>query len=371
MGEGRESVRGPAELRLTPVSGLGAKGPACFLVEADDARLLLDLGHGPQPGLWPDVSQVGRVDAVLLSHSHNDHAGGLKLLSGVGNPPVHASEIVAELIRKDHANVEPLPLKGTAEVCGVRVTTGRNGHAPGGIWLHLEVGGGVLYMGDNSAESLLYAFDPPPRAATIIVDASYGDYDVSMADCLKTFDAVLDSPPVLLPAPAAGRGPEMALHVMRSGRGLPHLDDGTRNGIDNLLERSRACLRPGVEADLARLKREAPPIEGADGIMIAVSGDGAYGAVKRLVTEWEKQDTPAIIFTGYRPPGTPSDTLTRSGRARSMRWNVHPRLSDNARLARETGAKTVLPAFGDARHLERWQAVFATARVVLQGPVEP
>ena len=31
------------------------------------------------------------------------------------------------------------------EVLGVRVRTGRNGHAPGGVWLHLDIGGGLLY----------------------------------------------------------------------------------------------------------------------------------------------------------------------------------------------------------------------------------
>ncbi len=355
-------------MKLTPVSGLGMKGPACFLVESGDARLLLDLGHGPDPNMWPDVSSVGRVDAVLLSHSHNDHAGGLELRSQIGDPPVYASEIAAVLVR-GHDAIASLPLRGTTKVCGVRVTTGRNGHAPGGIWLHLDVGDGVLYMGDNCTESFLYAFDPPPAAATVIVDSSYGDYDVSMSDCLKVFDAVFDAPPVLLPVPAAGRGPEMALYVLRRGGDLPHIDEGIRTGIANLLERSRACLLPGVEADLARLQREAPAVDGGRGVMVAVSGDALSGAARRLVTEWEFQPTPAIVFTGYRPPGSPSDRLTRSGRARFLRWNVHPRLSDNARLVRETGAKTVLPAFGDARHRDTWQAAFAPARVVLEGSV--
>ena len=355
-------------MKLTPVSGLGAKGPACFLVDTGDARLLLDLGYGPAPGHWPDVSQVGRVDAVLLSHSHNDHAGGLKLLPEVGNPLVYATDVVRGLI-KDAGETAALPLHGAVEVCGVPVTTGRNGHAPGGVWMHLAVGGGVLYMGDYSTESMLYAFDRPPRADTLIVDSSYGDYDVAMTDCLKHFDAVFDAPPVLLPVPAAGRGPEMALYLLRKHGALPHIDDGIRKGLSTLLERSRACLVPGVEPDLARLERDAPAIDGAKGVMVAVSGDAMSGAARQLVAEWENEAAPAIVFTGYRPPGSPSERLTNSGRARFLRWNVHPRVSDNARLVRETGAKTVLPAFGDARHLGAWQSAFAPARVVLDGSV--
>ena len=46
-----------------------------------------------------------------------------------------------------------------------------------------------------------------------------------------------------------------------------------------------------------------------------------------------------------------------------------PPLSDNVELVRQTGAHTVLPAFGDARHCDAWQSAFGRARVVLQGPV--
>src|SRR4029079_8500445 len=69
---------------LKVISGVGAKGPACFLLEAQGKRLMLDLGYGPQPGLWPNVDDVGRVDALLLRHSHKDHIGTLSAVAQSG-----------------------------------------------------------------------------------------------------------------------------------------------------------------------------------------------------------------------------------------------------------------------------------------------
>src|SRR5271168_4444924 len=141
-------------LRL--ISGVGKKGPACFLIEAQSKRLMLDLGEGPPPGLMPDVADIGRVDAVILSHGHRDHVGGLSLLPKLGNPPVYATEIVLRAL-PDGIAKRPLPLRGRGDVLGIAVQTGRNGHAPGGIWLRFAVGDGLLYTGDFSAESMLYA----------------------------------------------------------------------------------------------------------------------------------------------------------------------------------------------------------------------
>ncbi len=353
---------------LRPVSGSGGKGPACFVVENGGARFMLDLGYGPQPGRWPDVSQVGRVDALLLTHGHRDHAGGLKLRAEIGDPPVYATDIVRRLLPRD-ITVHSLPLAGSVDVCGVSVTTGRSGHAPGGVWLHLGIGNGLLYMGDHSLESGVYATDTPPGAATLVLDASYGDYDTPLSEQTRAFDALFDGGPVLLPVPEGGRGPEIALHLARNGRPLPHIDDAMRTALIRLAAADRACLRADIAEELARLAADAPRIEGRRGVMLASRADATGGEAARLAELWEIEPEPAIVFTGYIPPGTPAARLTQRGRARHLRWNVHPRLTENIALARAVGAQTVVPAFGDAKHLLLWQQAFAPARVAIAEPV--
>jgi Cft2 family RNA processing exonuclease len=354
--------------RLIPISGCGAKAPACFLVNTRHARVMLDLGCGAQPDSWPDLSAIGAVDALLLSHSHRDHAGALELRSAIGNPRVHASAIVAELVAPA-VDAALLPLTGTTDVCGIRVTTGRSGHAPGSVWLHLDVDDGLLYTGDYSVESPVYAYDVPPPARTVILDASYGDHDAPLAGTIAALERVIDAGPVLLPVPAAGRAADIALHVARSGRGLPHIDDEVRALLVKLATDYRDCVRPGVAAELAAIARDAPGIDGAEGVMLASAADAASGRAAGLVSAWENADAPAIVFTGYVPRGTPAERLTRTTRASVVRWNVHPRLSDNAALVRACNAKVVLPAFADAKHIWTWRSAFVPAQIAFEGPV--
>jgi Cft2 family RNA processing exonuclease len=355
-------------LRL--ISGVGKKGPACFLIEAEGKRVLLDLGEGPPPGCFPAVEGLGRVDALVLSHGHKDHVGGLALLAKLGSPPVYATEIVARGLPEGIAARE-LPVSGKAEVLGIAVTTGRNGHAPGGIWIHFALGSGFLYTGDYSAESILYAYDPPQiAAATALIDGSYGEYRKPLAQCRETLVPFVARGPLLLPAPPNGRGPELALEFARQGVGDIFVDDATQKALWRLGDIDRVSLRDGVGDEIERLAATVKPIDGARGIMIAGSADGVSGVTKKLLAEWEHAAAPTILFTGYVNPTTPAERLVKSGRAQTMRWNVHPLVSDTAALVRSVEARTVIPAFCDRAQLAALAVALAPARVTMDGPVE-
>ncbi len=355
--------------KLTAVSGLGAKGPACFLLDTGRARLLLDLGYGPAPGQWPDVSGIGPVDALVLSHGHRDHAGALKLAPQVGNPPLFAtSTVLARLGRTSEGTA--LPLHGEAEVCGIKVRTGRNGHAPGGIWLHFGVEGGVLYTGDYGVESPIYAYDEPPPAAAVVLDASYGDYGNSIKDCADRLSAVFARGAALAPVPPDGRGPELAYHVATACGIMPCIGADLRASLERMASLEQDSLRPDVAGDLSRIARDAPPLTEPRGILLTGRADASDGEAAGLATRWEHEAAPEIVFTGYFPPRSPAQRLIDSGRASYVRWNAHPRLADNVALARSTMARIVMPAFGDSsRHLEAWRKAFAPARVVIERDV--
>jgi hypothetical protein len=87
------------------------------------------------------------------------------------------------------------------------------------------------------------------------------------------------------------------------------------------------------------------------------------------VQQWEHRTAPGIVFSGYIPPGTTADRLVKSGRAKFLRWNVHPRLSDTIALVRATGAATVIPAFCDRKFLSALQAALTPANVTMDAVI--
>lgn len=86
--------------RLT-VLGSGSAGN-CALVETDRVRLLLDAGLSARQ-ILARLASLGLVpadlDAVLLTHEHGDHAGGLEVLCRRWDIPIYTNSLTADALR--------------------------------------------------------------------------------------------------------------------------------------------------------------------------------------------------------------------------------------------------------------------------------
>ncbi|MEZ2126725.1 MULTISPECIES: MBL fold metallo-hydrolase [unclassified Sinorhizobium] len=358
-------------MKVQAISGYGGKTPACFLVEISDRRFLLDLGEGPETGVYPDVSGLGRIDAVLIGHSHKDHVGALHLLKEIGAPPVYATAMVRQIVGHPALDAtRDLPLRGTTEILDVKVETGRASHAPGGIWMRIGGEGGVLYTGDWTLESELYDFDPPPAAVVLICDASYGDYDAPLTDGVRQILDEAATGPLLLPMPPAGRGLDVAVLLAEAGVDISICK--AHRGIAARLIESKAgeVSEEGKRRlyDMLGKAGELTETSVQGGVMIAATADAGSGVAEPLASRFAVDGTAHIVFTGHVADDTPGKKLLSERRAKFIRWNVHPRASDVAWLVDQVRPKAVLPVFCGQPALGEFIAAnpaipFATAQV--------
>jgi hypothetical protein len=324
------------------LSGLGEKGPACIRLWTGRRLWLLDVGFGPEANSPFRPEWLAGADAVFITHDHIDHIGGAAHAVRAGLP-VHTTARTARALPPG-ADLRLLPERGRAEIDGVTVTTGRNGHALGGVWLHFAVGqGGLFYSGDWSEESGWFAFDAPPAAATALIDASYHLDAVPQAQRKMALDGILGAlapaVQVLFPVPPSGRAGELALHLM--GRGTITLDDACREAIRDALGQGAAASRA---QDLNRLI--AAPFDPKARFLICDTPNADGGMAWRIVQGWRDNGTlgqrGVVVFTGHM---TAHARAIAAHGGHHARWNVHPPLGDQKRMLARLGARRFAPMF--------------------------
>lgn len=225
------------------LSGLGEKGPACIRLWTGRQLWILDVVFGPEASSPFRSEWLQGADAVFITH---DHIGGAAHAIRA-HLPIHTTACTARALPPG-ADLRLLPECGQTVIDGIPVTTGRNGHAFGGVWLHFGLGEeGLFYSGDWFEESEWFAFDPPPGAGTALIDASYHLDPVQQVARRAELDAVphrlAPAVQVLFPVPPSGRAGELALHLMR--RGAVSLDDACRSILGE-------ALASGTVSDAAR-----------------------------------------------------------------------------------------------------------------------
>ena len=100
----------PDAVRVTFLGGLGEIGRNCCAVEVDGRLLVIDVGlMFPEPDMYgvdlilPEftwlIENKDRVDAILLTHGHEDHTGGLRYLLPTCSVPIYGSALTSGFAR--------------------------------------------------------------------------------------------------------------------------------------------------------------------------------------------------------------------------------------------------------------------------------
>jgi Cft2 family RNA processing exonuclease len=289
----------PRAITVTPLGGGTDIGGSCILVEAGDARILVDCGTRPKqrlsrigpPELGAALGDGREVDAVIITHAHNDHAGfvpvlvsrypfmdvlatadtaallptmwndSVKVFERTGHervqpgepadePPYRTAQVLAALNRvrgvelgrvveiADGVTVELFPAGHILGAAGVVITAGTS---------RVTVTGDVSHPAQAQASvSGLVVPDTARGSDLLVIESTYcRKGGVPRARELENFvrtvrDTVGNGGRVLVPAFALGRAQEVILTLRKELPGVPVLVDGLAKQISRIYEQQTA-----------------------------------------------------------------------------------------------------------------------------------
>ena len=249
--------------------GAGEHGRSCYYIENEGKSILLDCGgKKEQGGIYPflDEKKVSELDAVFLSHAHEDHSIALPLLykfgftgdvwtsratvnqlpfyfeawikfvqKNGGKLPYEVNDI--ERIKFRYFEESSTPLNWFELMPGICVRWGASGHMVGSVWMQFELNGKkVFYSGDYCAQPILLYTDLPYAEIEsdrnsnpmdlAIIDAAYGLDAHTQEECIfqlmsKIGEVLNRGGHVLLPVPLFGRGQDLVVLVRERFQEVP------------------------------------------------------------------------------------------------------------------------------------------------------
>ncbi len=401
----------PNSLEISFLGGASSIGASCTLIRVAGSAFVVDCGvrySGASP--LPDLSQLGdtRVDAILVTHAHMDHTGGLPVLAeACPGAPVFATpptiDLIGILLRDslrlmsapdresevplytEHqvegllGSMAPVRYHQPIQVGEIEIRWLPASHILGASMILMKTPAGtILFTGDYSvsAQQTVSALGRPDFQADLVIsESTYGqrlheDRNAAEERLLGQVGEVVErGGRVLIPAFAVGRAQEVLLILKRALRNgslpdTPVFVDGMVRAVCDVYR----SHEPFVSRSLVHEIRRTPHAFYTDSIrpvtrpqdrtrvldtspciIVASSGMLSGGPSAGYCQELAKHANDAILLTGYQDEESPGRALLNLAQSEGPK---------ELRLGRSTVPVACLfGTYGLSAHADRMQMV--------------
>lgn len=337
---------------------LSTIGCSSVLVNTRNERILMDHGTKIQeiPPLFP-IPVKGKIDAILLTHSHLDHSGAVPIFHAQKNgcriytPTVtrQLSELLwmdsikisreekVELpfnkkdVRETVNNFVSTKFRSPFKVHKSKVTLFDAGHIPGSTMPFIDTGEKkILYTGDYKiADTRLVkgADTNLPKVDVLITESTYCDREhpdrKSQEKELVTIvnDTLANDGVALISGFAVGRIDELLLILDHYGVDYPVYIDGMAKKAITIINQNRHLLKDPKSLDKALQKAEYVKDEmmrkriiKQPCVILSTSGMLSGGPIIGYISKLFNKQNCSLVLSGFQVEGTPGKTLLETGK---------------------------------------------------------
>jgi Cft2 family RNA processing exonuclease len=352
------------DLRVEVLGAFDEVAGSAVLVSGGGTRVLIDAGT--RPGRVPtgpkliDRVEGQQLDAIVVTHAHNDHVGWVpRLLAGRESTPVYATMPTIDLMGVMLPDSAKVMAGGAGRVDGGDAPYGLTevgatlsqaralefghrrrvgdldvelfpaGHIVGAAGVVVHAGGRrVVISGDVSGPGQLtvggFAVPDSARGADLLLlESTYGGVEhVPRARAAGAFvqavrDVVAAGGRVLVPAFALGRAQEIVMLLARDLPEVPVLIDGLARAVTQTYESAtgpdggRLRLLGGNVRLVERTREAIETLE--SGVVVATSGMLNGGPALAWAREILPNPADAVLVVGYQDASSPLRAVLEVG----------------------------------------------------------